>query len=97
MDLTLSIALRAARVLSIYTYAREGRKWGNDMRDTTLLCKPWGSSCSELGIPCPSGMLLLCCKTPSVLKTTENLTSKSLYWLFKSATSWVTTQPRPRR
>lgn len=97
MDLTLSTALRTARVLSIYTYPKEGSKWGNDTRDTTLLCKPWGSSCSELGIPCPSGMVLLCCKTPSAQKTTENLTSKSLYWLFRSAASWVTTQPRPRR
>lgn len=40
MDLTLSTALRTARVLSIYTYPKEERKCGNDMRDTTLLCKP---------------------------------------------------------
>lgn len=97
MDLTLSIALSTARVISVYTYPKEGWKWGNDMRDTTLLCKPRGGSCSELSIPCPSGIVLLYCKTPSAQKTTENLTSKSLYWLFKSATSWVTAQPRPRR
>lgn len=66
------------------------------MRDMTSLCKTKGSSCPELAIPCPSGMVLLCCMTPSVQKTTKKLTSKSLYWLFKSATSWVTTRPRTR-
>lgn len=95
-DLTHSIPLRAASVLSIYTQSKVGRKWGRKMRDTTSLCKTRGSSCPELGIPCPSGKMLLCCMTPSVQKPTEKLTSKSLYWLFKSATSWVTTGPRPR-